>query len=177
MTVFGDDGARIDPDDDNDDTPLTDDILNDDAATAAAKQLEIETQREIDAGEGTVEVATRDELKEIALQEQWPHDYLQFEGDRLEVRLPTEQALSAFSISVSKYMPAEVQNDMVGLFISKHLSPESYTHVLARMMDPDEPTYTNKTIGLLMGAVSRAAIGQRKAAAEAEKAAEKAAAA
>lgn len=159
MTVFGADGEVADADVD---VPLTDEEVFGETSTDVAT-----VEQKVDP---ETEIAVRDEVKAVALQEQWPHDYLKFEGDQLEIRLPTEQALSAFSISVSKYMPAEVQNDMVGLFISKHLSPESYTHVLARMMDPDEPNYTNKTIGQLMGAVSRAALAQRKAEKDAEKA-------
>lgn len=121
-----------------------------------------------------VELAVKDEVKDVALGEghKWMHDYLEFEGDKLEVRLPSEQALSAFSISVSRYMPAEVQNDMVGLFIANHLSVESYIHVFARMMNPDDTTYTKTTVGELMGLLSKTAVQQRKAAAEAAKALE-----
>jgi len=142
--------------DDDDDQPLTDAEVFGDGTP--------EADRDIDH-QPSVEVAVRDEVKDLAVGEQtWSHDLLEFEGDRLEIRLPSEQALSAFSIAVSKYMPADVQNDMVGLFIAQHMSPASYTHVLARMMNPDEPTYTNKTIGQLMSALSKAAIEERKAA-------------
>lgn len=150
MTTFTADGKQAD-----DGVPTTDDVFNEPTKHEVAVRDDQATE--------SVEVAVRDEVKDIALAQAWPHDYLQFEGDKLEIRLPTEQALSAFSISVSKYMPAEVQNDMVGLFIAKHMSPDSYTHVMARMMDPDDKTYTKRTVGELMGSISKAAIAQRAA--------------
>lgn len=148
MTTFTADGSQADAD-----VPTTDDVFSEPTKHEVVKAA---------PAEPSVEVAVRDEVKDIALAAAWPHDYLQFEGDKLEIRLPTEQALSAFSISVSKYMPAEVQNDMVGLFIAKHMSVESYTHVMARMMDPDDTTYTKQTVGQLMGAISKAAVEYRK---------------
>lgn len=163
MTTFNSDGDAVTADDV--DVPVSDDVFAEpDPVTANAP---VKHEPRVDKA---TEVAVVEEVKTVALAESphsWMHDYLQFEGDKLEVRLPTEQALSAFSISVSKYMPADVQNDMVGLFIAKHMSPESYTHVMARMMDPDDPTYTNKTVGELMGAISRASMAQRKAEQEA----------
>ncbi|AXH69038.1 hypothetical protein SABELLA_28 [Mycobacterium phage Sabella] len=155
MTTFAPDGSVLD--DDGEDTPTTDEVFN----------APVKHEDKAPAIDTTTELAVVEEVKDVAeVDHRWMHDYLEFEGDRLEVRLPTEQALSAFSISVSKYMPAEVQNDMVGLFIAKHMSPESYTHVMARMMDPDDPTYTSKTVGELMGAISRASMAARKAAQE-----------
>lgn len=173
MTTFNPDGTAASADDV--DVPVSDDVFAtpDPVAKTPAKQ---EPTVHVDKA---TEVAVVDEVKDVVLaepQHQWMHDYLEFEGDKLEIRLPTEQALSAFSISVSKYMPADVQNDMVGLFIAKHMSPESYTHVMARMMDPDDATYNNRTVGELMGSISRASMAQRKAEADAKAEADKAAA-
>ena len=158
--VYGADGAVID-----DEPVLTDAVFDEssDEAKAVAAKIEDEVAAE-KATETTVAVI--EQTKDVALAEQWPHDYIMFENDKLEVRLPSEQALSAFSIGVSKYMPPEVQNDVVGMFIAQHMSPASYTHVFARMMNPDDPGYNNKTIGKLMSALSRAAIASRKAAAK-----------
>lgn len=153
MAEYNADGAVID------DTPLTDADVFDTPADGDAEVVPAATP----SVSTETAVAVKEETKAVALAEQWPHDYLQFEGDRLEVRLPSEQALSAFSISVSKYMPADVQNDMVGLFIAKHLSPESYTHVFARMMDPDDTEYSNKTVGQLMSTLSKLAVEKRRA--------------
>lgn len=164
MTVFGADGAVVD-----DDAPLTDDVFTDGSdrlernpevkAALATAEAEIEKATPVDT---ETAVAVIDEVKDVALAATWEHDFLMFEGDKLEVRLPSEQALSAFSIGVSKYMPAEVQNDVVGLFIAKHLSPASFTHVFYRMMDPDDTSYNKRTVGKLMSALSKAAVAARK---------------
>ena len=160
MTVYGADGAAVD------DEPMTDDaVFGDETPEAIVAKLNDEVEREKAAGiSPETAVAVVDEVKDVALAEQWPHDYLMFEGDKLEVRLPAEQALSAFSIGVSQYMPPEVQNNVVGMFIAHHMSPASYTNVFARMMNPDDPGYNNKTIGKLMNLLSKTAIESRKAA-------------
>lgn len=85
--------------------------------------------------------------------EVWQHETLEFAGDVLEIRKPQQQALAAFSLASGKYVPVEVKNDITGLFISRHLSEESYGRVFSRLMDPDDPTYTVETIGELMRAI------------------------
>lgn len=155
MTVFGTDGAVVDE-------PMTDDdVFGNKTPEAVLDELNTELEKTPSVDTETA-VAVIDEVKDVALAAAWPHDYLMFEGDKLEVRLPSEQALSAFSIGVSKYMPPEVQNDTVGLFIAKHLSPEAFSRVFYRMMDPDDTTYTRRTVGQLMSALSKAAVAARK---------------
>jgi hypothetical protein len=78
---------------------------------------------------------------------------LEFKGDTLHARKPTQQALAAFTLATSKYVSTTMRNDMTGLFISRHLSPESYEQVFSRLMDPDDPDYTVETIGELMRGV------------------------
>ena len=90
--------------------------------------------------------------------EVWPYDYLEFEGDKLGIRLPTRQALAAFSLASSKYVSLGVKNDLTGLFIARHLSQESYGRVFSRLMDPDDATYTVETVGELFNAIVTAAI-------------------
>jgi hypothetical protein len=83
----------------------------------------------------------------------WTHERIEFLGDRLAVRRPTPQALAGFSLSSSKYVATEVKNDMTGLFIVQHIGPQSYGHVMQRLMNPDDTDYTVETIGALMRAV------------------------
>ena len=78
---------------------------------------------------------------------------LEYKGDKLQVRSPSQQALAAFSLSTSKYIGSQVRNDMTGMFINKHLSPESYERVFSRLMDPDDDGYTVESIGELMRAI------------------------
>lgn len=97
------------------------------------------------------------------LDEAWPHDWLEFKGDKLGIRLPTKQALAAFSLASSKYVSLGVKNDLTGLFIARHLSPESYGRVFSRLMDPDDEAYTVDTVGELFNAIVMASIDADKA--------------
>lgn len=78
---------------------------------------------------------------------------LEFKGDKLQVRIPSQQALAAFSLSTSKYVDSQVRNDMTGMFINRHLSPESYEQVFSRLMNPDDTEYTVESIGELMRSI------------------------
>ncbi|UOW93009.1 hypothetical protein SEA_CAIB_25 [Gordonia phage CaiB] len=111
------------------------------------------------------EVVTGEVIRndEIATRPAWPHDTLEFKGDVLEVRAPTEQAMAAFSLASGKYVPMQVKNDIVGLFVARHLSDDSYGQVFSRLMDPDDPAYSPETIGELMRAIVGIAMEQRKA--------------
>ena len=51
-----------------------------------------------------------------------------------------------------------VKNDLTGLFIARHLSPESYGRVFSRLMDPDDAAYTVETVGELFNAIVTASI-------------------
>ena len=90
--------------------------------------------------------------------EVWEHDFLEFEGDKLGIRPPQRQALAAFSLASSKYVSMGVKNDLTGLFIARHLSPESYGRVFSRLMDPDDTAYDVDTVGELFNAIVTAAI-------------------
>ncbi|AYP70015.1 tail assembly chaperone [Mycobacterium phage CRB2] len=96
------------------------------------------------------------------LGEDWPYDWLEFKGDKLGIRLPTRQALAAFSLASSKYVSLGVKNDLTGLFIARHLSPESYGRVFSRLMDPDENDYDVDTVGELFNAIVMAAVNADK---------------
>jgi len=78
---------------------------------------------------------------------------LEFNGDTLKVRPPSQQALAAFSLGTSKHVPSNTRNDLTGLFISRHMSPESYERVFDRLMSPEDPDYTIDSIGELMRSI------------------------
>lgn len=92
-------------------------------------------------------------VEDADAEESSSYSELEFKGDTLHARKPSQQALAAFSLATSKYVNIQVRNDMTGLFISRHLSPESYERVFSRLMDPDDPDYTLDAIGELMSAV------------------------
>ena len=93
------------------------------------------------------------ELEVWTNDEPWDHEKIEFRGDLLNVRKPTDQALAGLSLSSSKYVKMTTRNDITGLFIARHLSPQSYDRVFSRLMDPDDADYTVETIGELMGAI------------------------
>lgn len=84
------------------------------------------------------------------LDDGWGHDFVEFHGDRLAVRKPTQQALVGFSLASSKFVSDTTKGNITGLFIARHLAPESYERVFSRMLDPDDLEYTVDTIGELM---------------------------
>lgn len=90
---------------------------------------------------------------DVVKPNQWAHEFLEFAGDTLEVRVPTPQAMSALSIGMGKYVSNKMKNDVSGLFIARHLSLESYEHIYSRLMDPDDAGYNSNTIGELIGAL------------------------
>lgn len=100
---------------------------------------------------------------DVAEVENWLHGTVEFKGDTLGIRLPTRQALAAFSLASSKYVSLQVKNDLTGLFIARHLSPESYGRVFSRLMDPDEDDYDVETVGELFNIIVMAAVDADKA--------------
>lgn len=108
-------------------------------------------------------VALADKFDVAKSGELWPHGTVEFKGDILGIRLPTRQALAAFSLASSKYVSLQVKNDLTGLFIARHLSPESYGRVFSRLMDPDEDSYDVETVGELFNVIVMAAVDADKA--------------
>jgi hypothetical protein len=89
----------------------------------------------------------------VVLDDGWEHERLEFRGDDLAVRKPTKAALSGVVLVSSKYVSMQTQNDVIGLFIARHVGPGSYGHVMSRMMDPDDSDYTDDTVMVLMNQI------------------------
>jgi hypothetical protein len=96
------------------------------------------------------ELAKTDDSKWTEPNKKWPHQWVEFMGDRLAVRKPTMQALAAYSLSASRFVEPQVQNDISGLFIARHMSPDSYARVMDRFMNGDDPDYNEQSVGELM---------------------------
>ncbi|ADX31946.1 hypothetical protein TPA2_gp32 [Tsukamurella phage TPA2] len=117
----------------------------------------------------SAEVAVAEPAAEVAVPDgpkPWEHETMEFRGDTLEIRKPTQQALSGFSLASSKYVDMQVKNDVFGLFLVRHLSPESYGRVMSRLMDPDDADYDTETIGELVKGLVETAVPEAAAAAE-----------
>lgn len=114
-----------------------------------------------DTGESLPAVQTAN-TDVAAPEDDWPHDWLEFKGDTLAVRVPTPQAMAALSQGLGKFIPPQEQNDISGLFIARHLSPQAYARVFSRLMDPDDADYDPNTIGELVGALLNAGVEKFK---------------
>lgn len=80
----------------------------------------------------------------------WAHEWIEFQGDKLAVRKPTTQALAAYSLSASQFIDGARQNDISGMFMDRHMALGSYMRVMDRFMSPDDPDYDETTVGELM---------------------------
>jgi hypothetical protein len=98
----------------------------------------------------TAPATTPEQDEDNVFDPDWKYQRLEFNGDSLAVRIPTQQALAGFSLASSKYVPTQVKNDMTGLFLTEHLGPESYGRIMQRLMDGDDPDYTTESIGVMM---------------------------
>lgn len=68
----------------------------------------------------------------------WKHEILEdFHGMTLEVRKPSQRALAAVNMGVSKHMSLTTQNDMISRFIRLHMSEKSFDELFDAIMDPD----------------------------------------
>lgn len=121
--------------------------------TVKAEVIDVEPAPEVSTA-----VALAETFDVATTGEKWDHDFLTFNGDRLGIRVPTRQALAAFSLASGKYVDIGVKNDLTGLFIARHLSPESYGRVFSRLMDPDDEGYTVETVGELFNAIVTASL-------------------
>lgn len=97
---------------------------------------------------------------DLAKPIQWAHEFMDFCGEKLEIRVPTPQAMSALSLGMGKYVPAKMKNEISGLFIARHLSPDTYEHVYSRLMNPDDTGYNANSIGELIGALLNEGVEQ-----------------
>jgi hypothetical protein len=83
----------------------------------------------------------------------WPHQHVEFYGDRLEIRVPTPRAMSALQMGLSKHNPPAMRNEFANRFLRLHLSDASYERFFDRMFNPDETDYTNGTLMELIDAM------------------------
>ena len=169
MTTFGSEGKIIEPepqlvppaDYEAPDEPPTPVVLDDfadepEVIVAPTGPTDLAVTEPVDSGSNAVALIERFDV--TTTDEVWKFDFLEFQGDKLGIRLPQRQALAAFSLASSKYVAMGVKNDLTGLFIARHLSPESYGRVFSRLMDPDDTAYTVDTVGELFNAIVTAAI-------------------
>lgn len=91
-------------------------------------------------------------------QDVWPHDIIEMYGEQWQVRIPTQQALTAVTLSSGRYIPQQVQNDIVSLFLKNHMSEASFARLFERLSDPDDDEFSPETLGHLMRELSMRAL-------------------
>lgn len=101
-------------------------------------------------------------------QSEWEYDWLDYKGDKLAIRVPHQNALTALFQATQQCSP-EFQMELAAKFVKRHISQESIERVLERMSDPDDEDYSAVDIGVwgdLLGIISR--IGGERAAKDAK---------
>lgn len=84
----------------------------------------------------------------------WPHDWLQFHGDKLGVRIPASDAYAPVQIAEMGHTQPGLAQRLSVRFLEMHIAPQSYERVMERIMDPDEPDFTGKALGELVNVLS-----------------------
>lgn len=161
MTTFASDGSTVTPDV----APVV-------APTVAHETPAPAAEPEVIEQEPTAEVAvpTSTDVVDPAAEEkwthqsEWSHDWLEFKGDKLAIRVPKGAALQA--LGAARHNSLEFQDRLVNLFVAKHLSPETYERVMYRMVDPDDEEFTTGAWGEMISAIAE--VGGERARAEAE---------
>lgn len=172
MTTFASDGSTVAP------AEQPAGLILPDGPVAGAPELittpEPAESEVIDAPAAEVAVPTSSEVVDPAAEEkwthqsEWSHDWLEFKGDKLGIRVPKGAALQA--LGAARHNSLEFQDRLVNLFVAKHLSPETYERVMYRMVDPDDEEFTTGAWGELINAIAE--VGGERAKKEAEALAE-----
>ena len=67
----------------------------------------------------------------------WPHQWLDFHGDRLAVRLPQAAQILGLQYAVKTGRSEEYLLERMNKFLTNQIAPASYERLLDRMQDPD----------------------------------------
>lgn len=80
-------------------------------------------------------------------QTEWSYDWLDYKGDRLAIRVPHQNALTAL-FQAGQQCSQEFQANLTAKFVKRHISQESVERVLERMSDPDDNAYVDVVGGV-----------------------------
>lgn len=129
-----------------------------------AQQQRINAERERLQHDGPVIDETGEGQTETAparSQDVWPHDTIEAFSEEWQVRVPTQNALTAISLSSGKYVPQQVQNDVVGLFLKNHMSEASFTRLFERLADPSDDTFDTQALGTIMNELAQLTLNKQ----------------
>lgn len=92
----------------------------------------------------------------------WPHDTIEFKGDVIAFRVPSEGAWMSYQMAVIEPTTELEQLTAIKRLLMRHLSPASYARVFVdRLGDSDETDYTINTVGELVKLLSDVAQERR----------------
>lgn len=91
----------------------------------------------------------------------WPHETINAFDEEWQVRVPAQNALTAISLSSGKYVPQQVQNDVVGLFLRNHMSEASFTRLFERLADPTDDTFDTQALGVIMNELAQLTLNKQ----------------
>jgi hypothetical protein len=109
--------------------------------------------------------------RDQTVEPDWAHETIEYMGDTLGIRVPSQGALTAFTLGTGEFTPDLTRQSMTSMFVQNHLSPRSYGHVFRRMMTPGDSFDDNALGGLMRVMVeesSKAILAEQKAKEEAE---------
>lgn len=132
----------------------------------------------VDDSDEPLDAETSTELQEWtpppfpSCEPNWPYDQIEYKGYALNVRIPTSQALTGFTMATGQYIPDQIKQAMVSKFVHLHFSPQSFAFLQMRLMDPDGD-FDEETFGDIVRILVEKAGEKVIAAAEAKAALEK----
>jgi hypothetical protein len=98
-------------------------------------------------------------IPEAKHPKEWPHDWMEFHGDRLAVRGPKQSAISSYGMATSEGASAARRNKYSRLIIENHMSPGSYDRAMERFMDPDEEGWDDEAMSELVTQILEITLG------------------
>jgi hypothetical protein len=105
------------------------------AATGSSEKIVIPAEL---ASAETVVHALSAAVTDDAVPTPWLHQTMEFRGEHLQVRKPTQSALTALSLLAGiPDLEADFAVSVMGTFFAKHLSTSAARRVLTLMVDPD----------------------------------------
>lgn len=133
----------------------------------------VDDDADSDDTETSTELAQWVEPEFPSREPNWEHDTIEFKGFALNVRIPTSQALTGFSMATGEYISPQIKQAMVSKFVNLHFSPQSYAFLMMRLMNPNATDFDEDTFGEIVKILVEKAGERVVAAAEAKAALEK----
>lgn len=94
--------------------------------------------------------------RDRTVEPDWEFETIEYDGDTLGIQIPSQGALTAFTLGTGEFTPDLTRQSITSMFVQNHLSPRSYGHIFRRMMTPGDTFDDAKLGGLMRVLVERA---------------------